>query len=546
MIRILFFRLFFITIKGLNLLKNERKNLLEMDYKNARKFFLKSESYFNAKLPDYVNFDETLKSAKKILTSKKGQPKDISDISDPTIYQERDNLNYTLVMNKGGDYSWRPLVLLHPILYVDLVNCITTEKNWGELKNRFTEFQKDERIKCYSIPVEASDDSKKTDTGETILNWWENYEQVSLAQNIKYQYCMFTDITDCYPSIYTHSITWAMYGKDTVKQDKKKCAKSLGDTIDKKISRMQHNQTNGIPQGSVLMDFIAEIVLGYVDLRLSEELQKLDNLEEYEVIRYRDDYRIFSNDRNDIERIMKILSEVLFDLNFKLNSNKTKLSDNIIIDSVKEDKLYWEEIKASIRVSGNILNGDKQIFYSINLQKHLLEIKKLADKFPNSGQLKKALSELYKERIINITSKPNDILPLISILVDIMVRNPGSLPHCVLIIGKLLQFEEKNTAREIVEMILKKYTSRPNTEYVIIWLQRLTSIFGEITYAIPLPALVSKIKDPIANQMFSTDWLNKDYQDLFYEGTIKDEEKYDKMSKEIHITEIDDFYDYPF
>lgn len=36
---------------------------------------------------------------------------------------------------------------------------------------------------------------------------------------------------------------------------------------------MQHNQTNGIPQGSVLMDFVAEIVLGYVDLRLSKELK---------------------------------------------------------------------------------------------------------------------------------------------------------------------------------------------------------------------------------------------------------------------------------
>lgn len=42
-----------------------------MDYKNARNFFLKSESYFSVKLPDYINFDESLKSAKKILTSKK-------------------------------------------------------------------------------------------------------------------------------------------------------------------------------------------------------------------------------------------------------------------------------------------------------------------------------------------------------------------------------------------------------------------------------------------------------------------------------------------
>lgn len=43
--------------------------LLEMDYKNARNFLLKSESYLNAQLPEYISFDETLKSAKKVLTS---------------------------------------------------------------------------------------------------------------------------------------------------------------------------------------------------------------------------------------------------------------------------------------------------------------------------------------------------------------------------------------------------------------------------------------------------------------------------------------------
>lgn len=527
-------------------MEKKRITLLEMDYKNARNFFLKSESYFSVKLPDYINFDESLKSAKKILTSKKNQPKDINDIANASKYKECDNLNYTLIINKDGKYSWRPLILLHPILYVDLINCITQKDHWEQLKKRFIEFQKDESISCYSIPIEASKDSKKTDIGETVLNWWEHFEQKSLAQNIEYQYCMFTDIADCYPSIYTHSITWAMYGKEKVKQDKDKCSGSLGDKIDKKISGMQHNQTNGIPQGSVLMDFIAEIVLGYVDLRLSEELKKLENLKDYKVLRYRDDYRIFSNNRNDLEQIMKVPSEVLYDLNFKLNSSKTKLSDDIITDSIKKDKLYWEEIKASIRMSVGNLDGEKLIFYSINLQKHLLEIKKLANKYPNSGQLKKALSEFNKERITKITSKPNDLLPLIGILVDIMIHNPGSLPQCVLIIGQLLKFENKSKAREIVEMIVNKYALKPNTEFMMIWFQRLTTIFGETSNEVLSSDFVSKIKDPISTQMFSIDWLNEDIKESFYEGTIKDENKYNKMSKKIYIAEFDDFNEYHF
>jgi hypothetical protein len=57
---------------------------------------------------------------------------------------------------------------------------------------------------------------------------------------------------------------------------------------------MNYGQTNGIPQGSVLMDFIAEMVLGYIDERLSECLDKNMN---YHIIRYRDDYRIFTNNK---------------------------------------------------------------------------------------------------------------------------------------------------------------------------------------------------------------------------------------------------------
>ncbi|QDJ13846.1 hypothetical protein CEP45_08415 [Mergibacter septicus] len=63
---------------------------------------------------------------------------------------------------------------------------------------------------------------------------------------------------------------------------------------------MSWGQTNGIPQGSVLMDFIAELVLGYCDEILEEKLseRRIDN---YFIIRYRDDYRVFTNSKEDAE-----------------------------------------------------------------------------------------------------------------------------------------------------------------------------------------------------------------------------------------------------
>jgi hypothetical protein len=37
---------------------------------------------------------------------------------------------------------------------------------------------------------------------------------------------------------------------------------------------MRHGQTNGIPQGSVLMDFIAEMVLGYADTLITKKTER--------------------------------------------------------------------------------------------------------------------------------------------------------------------------------------------------------------------------------------------------------------------------------
>ena len=67
-----------------------------------------------------------------------------------------------------------------------------------------------------------------------------------------------------------------MHTKETAKKDRNK-KELIGNSIDRNIQSMQYGQTNGIPQGSTLMDFIAEMVLGYIDLELSEAIEKEKN-----------------------------------------------------------------------------------------------------------------------------------------------------------------------------------------------------------------------------------------------------------------------------
>ncbi|MFC2494205.1 MAG: RNA-directed DNA polymerase, partial [Prevotella sp.] len=113
-------------------------------------------------------------------------------------------------------------------------------------------------------------------------------------------------------------------GKEEAKQKRDKHG-LLGNLIDDYIRYMQYGQTNGIPQGSVLSDFIAEMVLAYADKKLGDRLSAED-INNYRILRYRDDYRIFCNSKEESERIAFCLQEVLAELNFQLNAKKTYLT----------------------------------------------------------------------------------------------------------------------------------------------------------------------------------------------------------------------------
>lgn len=265
------------------------KNVLSLSASKAKDFFLKEESYSNITLPAYFSFQKLLDKLDKKLQNKSLKnffvPKDA-----PSNY---DDVNYIIYNNKDGCYAWRPLQLLNPIIYVALVNYITQEKVWKLIKTRFNAFKKNENILSKGIPVLTS--PKKKQQASQVLHWWNEVEQLSLEQALEYSYLFSTDITDCYGSIYTHTVSWALHGKEKAKQSiKDKSIKLEGDDIDSLIRQMTYNQTNGIPQGSVLMDFIAEIVLGYADLLLTQKLNT-EKITDYKIIRYRDDYRIFVN-----------------------------------------------------------------------------------------------------------------------------------------------------------------------------------------------------------------------------------------------------------
>lgn len=204
--------------------------------------------------------------------------------------------------------------------------------------------------------------------------------------------------------------------------------------------------------------------------------------------------------------IIRLLSEVLSDLNLKLNSNKTFLSDNIILDAIKPDKIYWDLKHASFTEKSN--NKWK---FKLSLQKHLLQVKLLGDKYPNCGSLSKALSEVYTHRVSTLNKRPDDIYQLISILVNIMQKNPRTLEACIVILGKLFEFIAVEEINLYLDKILRKFVNTPNTDIVEIWLQRLSLIHSrEKSYS---AKLCKKVSNPKGFTLWNSDWLKKGFDE---------------------------------
>lgn len=491
------------------------RRILSMSYKSANQFLLKSESYSTIELPIYFDFNKVFNNILMVTSGK-----NMSDFYNSKIKpQDLDDVNYKIVKNKNGKYDWRPIELIHPYLYIQLVELITREDNWKFIKKRFKELQKNKKIICCSIPGESI--SKKHDKKASIYNWINKVEQETIKLSLQYKYMAITDITNCYSSIYTHTITWALYTEEEAKKKEiRNDKKLLGNQIDELLRKMNYNQTNGIPQGSVLTDFIAEIILGYADEQFTNLLAKADiKIFDYKIIRYRDDYRIFANSEIELNIILKTLTEVLLRLNFKLNTNKTIITDDIIKYSMKSDKY-------------DLLNLNFNC--NLELEKNLLIIKQISDKYLNDSKIKVLLTNLYENKLKNIKRKPKNYEQVISIIVDIMINKPGLYNISVAMLSeifKLLSIEERNF---FVSLISLKFKDIPNTEYLSVWLQRLTIIDNRTE------SYNCKICDKLVNsniKIWNSSWITFDIN----EEDIINEEILNEITEVISSEEVDRF-----
>lgn len=165
----------------------------------------------------------------------------------------------------------------------------------------------------------------------------------------KYNKLLKLDISRCFDSIYTHSIAWAIIGKDSVKDalatgKHKILSKTFSGSFDTLMQQLNYNETNGIVIGPEFSRIFAELILQSVDREVFLLLKNKYTLEQgidYEIYRYVDDYFIFYNDKYHKKLIHEELQFSLQKYKLYLNSSKETVYEKPLITeiSIAKNKL---------------------------------------------------------------------------------------------------------------------------------------------------------------------------------------------------------------
>jgi hypothetical protein len=133
------------------------------------------------------------------------------------------------------------------------------------------------------------------------------------------QYLLKTDIAQFYPSIYTHSIPWAIHTKTISKQHRKATPQFFGNILDEDSRNLQDGQTQGIPIGTDTSLIIAEILLTAFDEELKKQMPNLLGF------RYVDDFELGFKTPLEAENCLGLIGELLRDFELILNDKKTRI-----------------------------------------------------------------------------------------------------------------------------------------------------------------------------------------------------------------------------
>ena len=226
--------------------------------------------------------------------------------------QKTELVKYRVLKN---DNSIRIFSIPNPGNYFCLCKCISD--NWIKIKGKSVIFSNTEEYIETSLMSIYSDNLEDRLIPLNTYDFSRDEQEIVLKKSFGKKFIAEADISNCFHSIYTHSIAWALVGKDVAKDDQ--TPSRWFNSIDKCVRECQDRETIGIPIGPNTSNLLAELVLSEIDKELLAK--------GYSYVRFIDDYQCFCSTKEEANCFIRDLSLELSKFRLSLNSRKTIIKE---------------------------------------------------------------------------------------------------------------------------------------------------------------------------------------------------------------------------
>jgi len=227
----------------------------------------------------------------------------------------------------------RQFAIPNPMAYQKLCRCLAD--NWVYLQFHFKNKTGTQTHKVSRIHIRKLHDSEKIfdmdyngievasflkiKHAEKIFDMnyknWKNDPSPDPDLRIGMKFIVKADVATCFPSMYTHSLAWALAGKETAKVNRKQT--EWFNQIDRFTQQIRHGETHGFFIGPHTSNLLSEIILVCIDHELIEQ--------GYKFIRRVDDYSCYVDSYENGQQFLSELNKHLHSYDLLLNHKKTEI-----------------------------------------------------------------------------------------------------------------------------------------------------------------------------------------------------------------------------
>jgi Reverse transcriptase (RNA-dependent DNA polymerase) len=354
-------------------------------------------------------------------------------------------------------HSRRTLAVPNPQHQIPL--CLKLVEHWSEIE-AFCEKSK----LSLSTPTVKENSERAVDRS----SYFRDLSAERILRSSGCRFHLYADFARYYSSIYTHSIAWALHGKEAARKDER-TQKLAGNQIDPLVRATQDRQSVGIPVGPDTSLVIAEIIATSID-------QEIQAAPITQGLRYVDDFHLYFRSRGDCERAIAALHAACRQYELDINDTKTLIEE---LPDFSEPP--WKNVlRASSFNDKTVSATDLLSYFNAAFQ--------LSQAHPFDGVLKYAVS-----RSAGFTN--DDFQLYESLLCRCMIAEPSCLPDVLRIL--------RETKREVFlhqePLILTleelcRYHAPLQHGYEVAWAVWFAVEFG-LRLSEEIAAVVSKVED---------------------------------------------------